>query len=925
MTLRVNPEFAAQLLAATTTNIAWSNAFKAGLGDIRRVICKRHADATTPQDQVYATGTKFRDAALTGPITISGGIPTGYGATSNLTTSLAADLATGIAILRIEGNGNWIEGTLGLVGSNCDFVVPSNPTATNSIAVSPNLRVLPPPFLPSGSGFAPPALDVDAPAYVMVDDWTDPNNIVSTKIPFDRRIKNWTFEDAEYAANIGDVRVTQSTKSALLGDIEVGFTLLSMDPQVGTVGGKVKHQVLGGYTPTAANWPGYPRPAGAAAGGYRKGTRTMNGVSGIPYGISNTFPAPHKIRIFTADNRLLGTIAMDRDGLPINDPSLSEVATATKPLRLHMHCASMVFWESHPSKLNSFARKYFSGIAPEFMRPSQTKQQANANGAYPPYRWDQVDSTGQWHVASKYSYPANATADAAFDATQDPYLYNTPTAGFQTLAFASWYGVPQSDFGRAKALPMMQQWGYEPGAWCMHDQYSGPGGYRVDRAIIPDPIAIHMTDPNWVHLHDGTPIATMVDHWNRAYFNFAIHHFLDVKTFASLPVQEVLDGKWANYDQFYGGGVAYTDIDHAVAKFVSVGYNEALPHWGGFTDANYRLPWNGFSIDFLHNYHSPGWAALLYNSPAHAVSQKFRYMEHIQCQTLRTKASNAWKSFQVRDFAWYVFQEGMMWKLASDHPLGISRAQVERRIEDMLVGLYTNVTVPVFVNNDQSVPSQVLRNFGWQAAWSGAYGGVDQWVINSVNLHYYMAHALVTWRQFGLLKIMMNRSDQCKQAILTIIKCLDKCSIDYYLDTDGYYYGTMYNEGPDIFIGGTRTSQTAAVVANGWADWKARGAYPVRAAQEDLVHDQNGNIRGLDIGEWSRLQWPFIRRDYFPDIPCDRDVVACCNKITAWMKVFADRVAALTASNASKRVIAQAEPGVHAALGRLLPPTVLEP
>lgn len=88
-----------------------------------------------PTANVYASGTVFRNAALTGDMTITNGLITNYGYTSDLTVSLAADLATGKSVMRIEGNGNWIEGTLGLTGSGCDFILPSNPTATNGFSL----------------------------------------------------------------------------------------------------------------------------------------------------------------------------------------------------------------------------------------------------------------------------------------------------------------------------------------------------------------------------------------------------------------------------------------------------------------------------------------------------------------------------------------------------------------------------------------------------------------------------------------------------------------------------------------------------------------------------------------------------------------------------------------------------------------------
>jgi hypothetical protein len=469
------------------------------------------------------------------------------------------------------------------------------------------------------------------------------------------------------------------------------------------------------------------------------------------------------------------------------------------------------------------------------------------------------------------------------------------------------------------------QWGYEPGSWSCHDQYSGPGGYRVDRAVMPTPHVIHMTAPSWLHMRDNTPIAEMVSHWNKAYLNHAIHHFTDVKNFTSIPEQEVLDGKWAHINVYYNSGAVFTDIDHSIPQFVFANGNGAYldrPHYGSFVDAAGRAPWNGFSNDYFHNYSSPGWVALLYSSPAHALSQKMRYLAHIMSQSDKTKASDSWKMFLVRSHAWFMFQEGMMWKLASDHPQGISRAQVEARIEDALMGLYTNVYLPVFVNNDQSINSRCIRNLGIQVKDYDDAAGSYLWGPISFTLHYYMAHTLQMWRQFGLWKVMMDRSPQCKQALLTIVKCLDKGCIDYYLDTDGCYSGNVYGEGVNLWVG-DRTTANPEVAAS-WADWLAR-VNPKASPQEDLVHKADGTIRSLDIGEWSRLQWPFIRRDYFPDIPADRDVNACCTKIMAWLKVYSDRVNAAIASNATPRSIVTADVAVHPALGRILPPSVLEP
>lgn len=139
MAIRTNPELAT-ILNAETTQYNQVRALDNALTATKRIKAK-WAAAGTAQSGVWGTGTLFRDAALTGSMTFSTSQITGIGVTSNLTTCTAVDLSTVSAVLRIEGNGHWLEGTVGLPGSGCDFIMPVNPTATNSIAVAATLRL----------------------------------------------------------------------------------------------------------------------------------------------------------------------------------------------------------------------------------------------------------------------------------------------------------------------------------------------------------------------------------------------------------------------------------------------------------------------------------------------------------------------------------------------------------------------------------------------------------------------------------------------------------------------------------------------------------------------------------------------------------------------------------------------------------------
>lgn len=158
--IRVNPELEA-LLLAETTQYAQVRALGAALTATRRVKARQNPDPSVSQESVWATGTLFRDAALTGDFTYAGAEIIGYGVTSDLTTSLATDLDIGKSVLRIEGGGHWVEGTIGLEGSGADFTLPINPTVTNSIAISGALRLFADQSLPDGTpDVAPPSVTV---------------------------------------------------------------------------------------------------------------------------------------------------------------------------------------------------------------------------------------------------------------------------------------------------------------------------------------------------------------------------------------------------------------------------------------------------------------------------------------------------------------------------------------------------------------------------------------------------------------------------------------------------------------------------------------------------------------------------------------------------------------------------------------------
>jgi hypothetical protein len=136
---------ALQSIAAAAVNNAeyWSLVIGT-LGANRRVIASKG-------------GTPFRDCALTGAMTTSGGTLTGIGVASDTVVYEAADLATPgtLRVTHATDATLYLEGTLGLSGQ--DFNLTENPTTSNGFGIG-TIAIQAPAALPDagGGGESPP-------------------------------------------------------------------------------------------------------------------------------------------------------------------------------------------------------------------------------------------------------------------------------------------------------------------------------------------------------------------------------------------------------------------------------------------------------------------------------------------------------------------------------------------------------------------------------------------------------------------------------------------------------------------------------------------------------------------------------------------------------------------------------------------------
>lgn len=858
-------------LNGAATKTAWANAIATALGATRAVRCRRDANAAAADP--WATGTEFIHVALTGSMTVTGGIITGFGTTGAFTTRLAADLSTGVSVLRIEGNGQWVQGTLGLPGSGADFIIPSSPTTGTGIAFSSAMQIRPPRFLPSGVGPAVPLLDSSAPATLELYDWTDPvAPVLAGTLAFNTRRDDFTFQDNDLATEMGDIRVTQSTQSIIHGNFEFGATMLSMNAALNADAAVPLHQVLIGCKPYNTTWTTYPA--------FDTHDITQH----------TTFPNPFKCVLKDGNGNVLHTFEM-RDGLPINSPSCSQRRDGSNAVRPHFNCGMLLPWQSHTPKVSTKKDKFYSGHTEESWRESVNKNGPSANGAFPLTSGTvQINSLNNWFAMPQWPQPSTASF---ITAGSDPYLFNI-------LSYYSG-GGEGGPYGFASHTT---GWGYEPGANGGHDWLPSPGGVRADRAVAPVALALWARNPTGTYLFDGVSYRAKADAFGKNYFNHSHHYLLDVKTFQSIPVEDIWNNGWSYSRAYYGGNDSYVTGGKARSIAQYTPRDAARDAWP--MDYTGHLVWGGWSVDYLHAYAQPGWWALIFNSPMHAISGKHRVAASFLSQ-LGGSGTTTTAGFMERLGAWRWFQWVMAWKMASTHPLmGMDRAAVEKRFQQDMEAIHALWVVPT---TDPSHPSynqrdyRMLRAIGQPTKANAQNTG---WTVRGSGLAYYMAHVWALMKNFGLWDVMYNKSVKCQETLDFMLECFDKYSIDFILDTDGRE--EVYTR---ISALGTTNNPPEPYPFTSWAEW---GTYFPKTGVEDwitapdgapyYVTDGSGNKfyrAERDVAQHLRAQWAFMRRDYFPEFANPR-LEAACAKYAAFYDAMTARVAAEPVVNLKRNI-----------------------
>lgn len=801
-------------LAAAATKLDWDARLQAALGNTRRLRCYR--DAASNAANPVATGTEFLNIGSSGALPVVAGNIAGFGTLSDITVSVAADLATGTSALRLEGNGRWMQATLGLNGSTKDYTFSSNPTGSTAtgLAFTPGSGVKAPIKLDSGTGPLSPIPTTKKPVDVLLEDWSSGSAVTAGIIPFDVLIPNMVFDDAEMQASMGDVKTYESSVSITLGNMEFGAVMAGIHKGSNAIDSNEPiYEVLIMRKPVASNWPGWPSFSGWSA--------TVSDTIG---------DKPFKARIRYGDGSTAYVHQM-RDGLPINHSSLnqSNLNIATKPVRPFLHCAGALPWRSHRSKKHTYASKYLPGMGDlRPLRGSVAHDISAANGASMSFPGGQINGFLNWYMLPKW---AMATPNSV------------PTDWPTNDAYAG-----ENFGGHWNLAARYTGWGYEPGSVSGHDQACALGGVRFDRATMPIWYTLYMHDSTWTRPRDSDSIIEMKEAAEFGFYNLPNFFVTDVKTGASIPLVEVFNNQWANCRTYYGGNDSYT----------AGGTAYAIPVFGNVAtkDKNGNLIFGGAAADSLHNYWAAFWSVIFDNSAIGVLASKHRLISSILIQLGSVSdLGDPSGRFLTREHAWRWMHLVAGWKIGTEHKWGVSRALIEKRFENELNAIYTYIAKPTLIDNNQSTFHTALRNLG-QPTYT------TEPTQNSTSMTYYMTQVLQMMKAFGMWDVMRNKSLTCKAALDFMIRCMDLTAVDYILDTTGFLYGTN---------GYATVKKANGAIATSWADWKTN-IYP-QQQQEDWIHGLDGSLSGpFYATEHLRYQYVCFRLDWVTetDVPCAR-------------------------------------------------------
>lgn len=862
MTVILDPITTAELaaLGPNITKVQWSNGVKTALGSNRKLICKHAASG-----DAWANGVIFADYDLTGTIQVVTGNLRQLGITSNRRTQLAVDLATGVAVLRITSTDGtrWIQGDVGLAGSGATFImVPQTTASSPGFTLEAGFNA--PQFLASGTGPVSPAWHVNTPKTLVLYDARTTTLVEVGRLTFNTRIADKVYQYADKAASQGDVAVWECSDTVTFGDIEAGAILERSHVGASESGTVPLEEVTIMMKVKSSVWADYPESPG-----YNQ--KTMS-----------TYMPAHKWQVLNTagavlTNAITGLQYIEQqDGKAVNDPSMFQdeyynnatglphnpVGSGQRwwdgnlAVRPHANCAMIYPWNNELPAIALNAGKVFKGVIPAARAPWNGKSQASMNGHDPLIGVAGGNSFANWWALFKWP---QRRAVLTRPQPQDPYLINNNEG---------------TGWGNAWAVG----WGYEVAARGGIDHYTGPGGPRTDRAVIPLAITMYLSDLNWRRLEGDIPGKDLAYAWLFNLCNQSRHFWKNVRTAEGIPKAESLQGLWCKTSTYYGGKavgprvVKTNGIGASQSKYTTTaGYftapsPEALAqHY----DGSGRHPWGFYLWETEHHgYNHVGHLSALFASSRLSLMQRQCYDGHwMGDQNQGPIGTNPRSMYGKRILSWHWEAHVATWMAACDHTHTYNHNDVEDRFQFELELMHDTIYKPVFLDNEQSFFANGIRNMGVPCIISPYGGGFEA----GGNIFFYMAHVTQLMKVSGLWDKMKAKSSKCALVLKMLIDGMSKASIDWIIDTNGRDYrdGTGTG-GYNIMTKTLHTGDyTLSELATSWADWNA--SYP-STGQASWVRKTDGTIQfgERDVALILRKQFAHIQKEYFPEYPNPR-------------------------------------------------------
>jgi hypothetical protein len=671
---------------------------------------------------------------------------------------------------------------------------------------------------------------------IELQDWTGGSGVVVGSTKLDKPLEDIVWDDPELARNMGVVKV-QGTDAAIKW-LGFEFGAIRLSSPVAAEGSRPLEQVLIGAKPSG-RWSTYPY------------------ADTFDPRVDQTHPPAFKVVLREANGAVIHTFEM-RDGLPINSPQLSQTRLpGTGPLRPFFNVGMLLPWQSALPKLNP----NFETSVPQFTAnyPESRSKLAHAyNGANPmlapgAFGRQQFNGYNHWHQLPKWPLAPEATGEVNLD----PYAYNVATYG---------NGDP-----RKERSAWVSGWDYEPGSVSGHDWFTGPGGMRHDRAVVPVPLAYLFSNPNYRRPKDLTPIRDLANAWGLAYFNHSGHYLRDVQRFTQILGTSAERATHRQMGAYYGNRKQFAPTAQSIDMRGITNGDYRLEGDNGGTPDSYYLDkagnrfWNGWLVDAEHLHQTPYWYLIALSSPMHLLASRAAFNQSFLARLGMTdmdmrptslwNAGPSYTAVNSRVQAWRWMHYAMMWKVGSNSSFGFRQADVEKMFIEDLHAWHDKILIPTL--NETKNPFHVaIKKLGVPVS---ATQKDNLWYLSVEGsaLNYYHAGVFLTMKKMGLWDKL--RTDAKSKAVLDfVVDSMNKFSVDFILDADGrpdtmsFVIAGPFNRFEDI---------DASHVPN-WSEWAQM--FPKRGLQS-WIRQENGAKFESYAGPHLRAQWAIMMRDWFPE------------------------------------------------------------